>query len=133
MILTINVILSPAGNFNLVSSPKMTSDTGKDVILRVLLSPETSAVSMEIWLFRQSELIYLYKYGQEAVYENRVDLSTQELEKGNLSITLKSVQKTDSGDYTCMIFYDGSVKSTKIHLQVRGKLNDIFMVLFVVC
>ncbi|XP_026114291.1 matrix remodeling-associated protein 8-like [Carassius auratus] len=98
----------------------VSADPGSDVILPVHLSPETSAVSLDIRWFRGTELIYQYKNREEKTnYENRVNLSIQELERGNLALTLRNFQPADSGDYTCKVFHDGCLQTGIVHLQVR--------------
>ncbi|XP_067291761.1 myosin-11-like [Pseudorasbora parva] len=111
---------TPAADFSFVVS--VSANFGEDVTLPVHLSPETSAVSMNICWFRESELIYQYNNGQEKTndnYEQRLSLSIQELERGNLSLTLRNVQESDSGKYTCKVIHDGRVKTLIVHLQVR--------------
>ncbi|XP_026114278.1 uncharacterized protein LOC113092762 [Carassius auratus] len=98
----------------------VSADPGSEVILPVHLSPETSAVSLDIRWFRGTELIYQCKNRQEKTnHENRVSLSIQELEKGNLALTLRNFQPADSGDYTCKVFHDGCLQTGTVHLQVR--------------
>ncbi|XP_026056477.1 uncharacterized protein LOC113042105 isoform X2 [Carassius auratus] len=95
---------------------------GEDVVLPVHLLSETSAVSMDIRWFRGTELIYQYNKGQKETcsnYENRVNLFVQELERGNLSLTLRNVQPSDSGEYTCTVIKDGYQKTGIVHLHVR--------------
>lgn len=120
------IFLHPAEDFSLVvPNGTVSADTGSDVILPVHLSPETSAVSMTVRWFRESELIYQYKNGQEKTndnYEHRLSLSVQELEKGNLSLTLRNFQPSDSGKYTCKVFHDGCLQTGIVHLQVKGKI-----------
>uniref|UniRef100_A0A8C2BYB6 Ig-like domain-containing protein n=1 Tax=Cyprinus carpio TaxID=7962 RepID=A0A8C2BYB6_CYPCA len=115
---------SKAHHFGLVTPVgTVSADPGSDVILPVHLSPETSAVSMEIRWFKGTELIYQYKNRQEKTnYENRVSLSIEELERGHLALTLRNFQPADSGDYTCRVFNDGCLQTGIVHLQVRGKL-----------
>nr|XP_055037864.1 butyrophilin-like protein 10 [Misgurnus anguillicaudatus] len=103
----------------LVASSTIIAELGENKILPAFLSPVTSAVSMEIEWCRENEVIYLYKYGQETVFENQVDLSSQQLERGNLSITLRNVQQSDLGDYTCKISYDGNGDMAKINLRMK--------------
>ncbi|XP_059391392.1 butyrophilin-like protein 2 [Carassius carassius] len=98
----------------------VSADPGSDVILPVHLSPETSAVSLDIRWFRGTELIYHYMNRKEKTnYENRVSLSIQKLETGNLALTLRNFQPADSGDYTCKVFHDGCLQTGIVHLQVR--------------
>ncbi|XP_016380575.1 uncharacterized protein LOC107718123 [Sinocyclocheilus rhinocerous] len=93
---------------------------GSDVILPAHLSPETSAVPLDIRWFRGTELIYQYNNRQEKTnYENRASLSIQELERSNLALTLRNFQPADSGDYTCKVFHNGCLQTGTVHLQVR--------------
>lgn len=118
-------ILYPAEDFSLVTPiGTVSADPGEDVFLPAHLSPETRAVSMKISWFKGTEFIYQYMNGQEKTnsdYENQASLSIQELERGNLSLTLRNVQQTDSGDYTCKVFQEGCLHTGTIHLEVRGK------------
>lgn len=118
-----NKFIFPAEDFSFVVS--ISADPGEDVILPVHLSPETSAVSMNISWCRGTELIYQYKSGLESPnsdYEHRLSLSIQELERGNLSLTLRNVQESDSGDYMCHVYHDECQETVIVHLQVRGKI-----------
>uniref|UniRef100_A0A673I8P9 Immunoglobulin V-set domain-containing protein n=1 Tax=Sinocyclocheilus rhinocerous TaxID=307959 RepID=A0A673I8P9_9TELE len=102
--------LCPAQDFRLlVPTGPVRTDSGSDIILPVHLSPETNAVSMEIRWFKGTELIYQYKNG----------VSIQELRRGNIALTLRNVQQSDSGDYTYKLFHDRCQKTGVIHLQVR--------------
>ncbi|XP_051970610.1 uncharacterized protein LOC127634900 [Xyrauchen texanus] len=105
-----------------VPTDTISADAGADVTLPVHLSPETSAVSMTIKWFRGTELIYQYNNGQGTTnrrYENQVGLSIQELERGNLSLNLRNVQQSDSGEYTCKVIQDGYLNTGIVHLRVR--------------
>ncbi|ROI16422.1 Butyrophilin-like protein 2, partial [Anabarilius grahami] len=105
----------------------VSADPGSDVILPVHLSPETSAVSMTVRWFRETELIYQYKNRQEKTndnYEKRVSLSIQELERGNLSLTLRNFEPSDSGKYTCKVFHDGCLQTGIVQLQEIQKCDE---------
>nr|XP_021326071.1 uncharacterized protein LOC110438362 [Danio rerio] len=109
-------------DFNIVvPTDPVIADPGDDVTLPVHLSPETSALSMTIRWYRETELIYHFKSGQEethGAYESRVSLSIQQLRRGNVSLTLRNVQQSDSGDYTCKVSHEGCLQRGKVHLQV---------------
>lgn len=135
MFLIINVFLfSSAVDFSLVvPSDTLSADPGSDVILPVHLSPETSAVSMDISWFKGTELIYQYMNGQEMTnndFENRVSVSSQELERGDLALTLRNVKQSDTEIYTCKVFHDGCQKRGVVNLQVRGKILFKLQLLF---
>nr|XP_009295898.1 uncharacterized protein LOC101882128 isoform X2 [Danio rerio] len=110
-------------NFSLVLPPKPVSvSTGRDVTLTVRLSPETSAKTMNISWFRGTELIYQFngKEQPNSAYESRVSLSVLQLRRGNVSLTLKNVQQSDSGRYTCRVLHDGCQITGTVDLEVRG-------------
>ncbi|XP_043082258.1 uncharacterized protein LOC122329764 [Puntigrus tetrazona] len=100
------------------------ADPGEDVILPARLLPETSAVFMEIRWFKGRWFIYEYMNRQRLTnydYDNRASLPIQQLETGNLSLTLRNVDQSDSGDYTCLVSHAGLVKIGVVHLQVRER------------
>ena len=85
---------------------------GGDVTLPCHLSPETSAVAMEIRWFKGTDCIYLYNNGHVTEgrgYEGRVSMNTQELQSGYLSLRLSGTNETDKGVYRCQVI-DGQCK-----------------------
>ena len=79
---------------------------GDDVTLPCHLSPETSAVDMEIRWFKGTDCIYLYKNGHVTVreaYEGRVSVNTQELQRGDVSLRLRERRVGEGGVYTCQV------------------------------
>ncbi|KAI5609357.1 butyrophilin-like protein 2, partial [Silurus asotus] len=66
------------------------------------LSPEISAVNMEIRWFKGTDCVCVYKNRQVTEgrgYEGRVNLFTQELERGNVSLQMRDCKRSDIGDY----------------------------------
>ncbi|KAL0966886.1 hypothetical protein UPYG_G00301390 [Umbra pygmaea] len=92
--------------FKLITDEPIHGFDGDDVILPCHLSPETSAVTMTIRWFKETECIYLYNNGQvteRTGYEDRLSLITQKLERGNVSLRMKNIKKTDVGFYICQV------------------------------
>ncbi|XP_076827507.1 polymeric immunoglobulin receptor-like [Brachyhypopomus gauderio] len=94
---------------------------GDDATLQCYLSPETSAVSMEIRWFKGTDCVYLYLNGQVTEgrgYEGRVSLITHELQRGNVSLALRDVQESDGGHYKCKITHGENTVEKGFYLFV---------------
>ncbi|KAL0966946.1 hypothetical protein UPYG_G00302620 [Umbra pygmaea] len=105
--------------FQLITIDK-DEEVGDDVILRCHLSSETSAVTMTIRWFRYTECIYVYENGQVTErrgYEGRLSLITQELERGNVSLRMKNIKKSDRGVYICQVI--NGEHEEKVALKIR--------------
>ncbi|KAL1279039.1 hypothetical protein QQF64_025712 [Cirrhinus molitorella] len=86
---------------------------GEDVILPCSVKPNISVVDMRVEWFRpdlkDSQLVHLYKdhedrnTDQSQSYEGRTKLNHQELQRGNASLKVSSVQVSDEGPYRCFI------------------------------
>ncbi|KAI4897460.1 hypothetical protein NFI96_002645 [Prochilodus magdalenae] len=77
-----------------------------DVTLSCHLSPELSAVTMEIRWFKETDCVCLYKDRQVKEgrgYEGRVSLFTQELQRGNVSLQIRHCRDSDTGIYLCQV------------------------------
>ncbi|KAL0966888.1 hypothetical protein UPYG_G00301430 [Umbra pygmaea] len=95
---------------------------GDDVILPRHISPETSAVTMTIRWFKETECIYLYKNGQvteKKSKEGRLSLITQELERGNVSLRMKNIKESDGGVYICQVINGEQEEEAAVWLQPR--------------
>ncbi|RXN25109.1 butyrophilin 3 [Labeo rohita] len=86
---------------------------GEDVILPCSVKPNTSVVDMRVeWSrpdLKHSQLVHLYEdhkdrnTNQIESYRGRTKLNHQELQTGNASLKLSSVQVSDEGLYKCFI------------------------------
>ena len=97
---------------------------GKDATLPCHLSPETSAVAMEIRWFKWTDCIYLYKKGRVTVredYEGRVSVNTQELQRGDVSLRLREKTWRDLGVYTCQVISGEHKEEREVALWPIGK------------
>ncbi|XP_069044337.1 golgin subfamily A member 6-like protein 2 [Lepisosteus oculatus] len=99
---------------------------GSDIVLPCHLTPETSAVSLEVRWYKGSsrELVHQYTDRRETEgpgYQGRVQLFHQELERGNVSLLLKDVRTSDQNIYTCHI---SSVKGDEQESQLEILVTD---------
>ncbi|XP_059397558.1 butyrophilin-like protein 3 [Carassius carassius] len=86
---------------------------GEDVILPCSVKPSISVVDMRVEWFRSdlknSQLVHLYEdhddrnTNQSQSYRGRTKLNPQELQRGDASLKLSSVQVSDEGRYKCFI------------------------------
>ncbi|KAL7834408.1 hypothetical protein SRHO_G00286550 [Serrasalmus rhombeus] len=80
--------------------------SGSAVTLSCHLSPEISAVAMEIRWFKGTDCVCLYKNRQVTEgrgYEGRVSLFTQELQRGTVSLQIRDCTESDAGQYLCQV------------------------------
>ncbi|XP_073693448.1 butyrophilin subfamily 1 member A1-like isoform X3 [Garra rufa] len=101
---------------------------GEDVILPCSVKPNISVVDMRVEWFRldlkDSQLVHLYEdhedknSNQIQSYKGRTKLIQQELEKGNTSLRVSSVQVSDEGLYKCFIqsksWYDDATVDVRV-------------------
>ncbi|XP_031672724.1 myelin-oligodendrocyte glycoprotein-like isoform X1 [Oncorhynchus kisutch] len=108
--------------FKLTSEDYVRAYVGEEVTLPCHLSPDTSAVDTTIRWFKGTECIYLYKNGQvteRSGYEGRVSLITQELERGNVSLRLRDIRRSDTGVYICQVIHGEQKEEAAVGLRVR--------------
>ncbi|KTF86384.1 hypothetical protein cypCar_00004014, partial [Cyprinus carpio] len=95
---------------------------GSDLIIPCYLSPEISAVDLEISWSNDRALVCLYKDRQVTegvLFKDRVSLFTHKLRKGNVSLRLKNVRPSDIGNYHCQV----SSKDRREKITVRVRIN----------
>ncbi|XP_067262569.1 uncharacterized protein si:dkey-27p18.3 [Chanodichthys erythropterus] len=96
----------------------LSEETKSDTIL-CHLSHNISAVAMEIRWFKETDCVCFYKNKRliEGIrYEDRVSLSIDELERGNVSLQLKEL---DVGDYLCQVISDNRTEEITIHTSFK--------------
>ncbi|XP_041723919.1 butyrophilin subfamily 1 member A1 isoform X2 [Coregonus clupeaformis] len=117
---------SSVADLSLIVPPDVVvASAGDDIILPCHLSPQSSAVAMDIRWFKDGEFtnpLYLYKSGMGEdgkSYKGRVSLFYQELERGNISLLLKNVKVSDSGRYKCQASHLDWIQEPAVVLQVK--------------
>ncbi|XDV21147.1 hypothetical protein PO909_026300, partial [Leuciscus waleckii] len=95
---------------------------GSDVTIPCHLSPEISAVDMEIRWFKETDCACLYK-NREVIegrnYEGRTGLSTKELNRGNVSLNFREFRESDIGVYLCQVISKDRAEEIIIGLEAR--------------
>lgn len=92
--------------FKLLSRQYKWIQLGSAVTFSCRLSPEISAVDMEIRWFKGTDCVCLYKNRQMTEgrgYKGRVGLFTKELDKGDISLQLRDSRESDIGHYLCHV------------------------------
>ncbi|XP_058623967.1 uncharacterized protein LOC131534874 [Onychostoma macrolepis] len=106
---------------------------GEDVILPCSVKPNISVVDMRVEWFRpglkDSQLVHLYDDHEDRnteqieSYRGRTELIHQELQTGNASLKLLTVQVSDEGRYKCFIqsksWYDDAIINVKVEVDGR--------------
>ncbi|KAF5888864.1 butyrophilin subfamily 1 member A1-like, partial [Clarias magur] len=111
---------------------------GEDLILPCFIKPNTSAVDMTVQWFKLDvgfSPVHFYNdhedrnENQAQTYKRRTSLFKDELQKGNASLKLSSVQVSDEGEYKCFIedkFWSDDIV-VRVIVEVRGSQPVIMM------
>ncbi len=81
-------------------------ESQSDSTIRCHLSPEISAVDMEIRWFKETDCVCFYKNRrliEGESYKGIMSLCIEELERGIVSLQLKDVRESYVGDYLCQV------------------------------
>ncbi len=97
---------------------------GSDVSVPCHLSPEISAVDMEIRWFKETECVCLYKNREVTEgrsYRGRTGLSTEELDRGNVSLNLREFRESDIGGYLCQVISEDKTEEITVGVEEGGE------------
>ncbi|KAL2080792.1 hypothetical protein ACEWY4_022645 [Coilia grayii] len=75
---------------------------------------------MEIRWFKDTDCIYLYANGHVTVgggYEDRVSVTPQQLQRGDVSLTLRGVGEEDRRVYTCQVISGEHTQEGRVALS----------------
>uniref|UniRef100_A0A8C1HGR7 Ig-like domain-containing protein n=1 Tax=Cyprinus carpio carpio TaxID=630221 RepID=A0A8C1HGR7_CYPCA len=103
---------------------------GEDVILPCSVKPSISVVDMRVEWFRSelkdSQLVHLYENHEDRnteqiqSYRERTKLNHQELQRGDASLKLSSVQISDEGRYKCFIQSESWYNDATVDVSVEA-------------
>ncbi|XP_058631141.1 butyrophilin-like protein 2 isoform X3 [Onychostoma macrolepis] len=112
-------------NFQLVApSPSEEPEVslGSDLIIPCHLSPEISAVDLEIIWSNDTACVCLYedrRVTEGALFKDRASLFTHKLREGDVSLRLKNFSLSDIGNYHCQV----SSKDRRERVTVKVRIN----------
>ncbi|RXN31241.1 butyrophilin 2 isoform X1 [Labeo rohita] len=118
--ITVNVVEEDSFQLVVPSTQEPEASLGSDLIIPCYLSPEISAVDMEITWSNDTACVCLYKDKQVTdgvLFKDRVRLFTHKLREGNVSLQLKNFRLSDIGNYHCQVI--SKDRSEKITIRVR--------------
>ncbi|XP_051987368.1 butyrophilin subfamily 1 member A1-like isoform X2 [Xyrauchen texanus] len=102
---------------------------GEDVILPCYIKPNSSAVDMRVEWYRldlQDSVVHLYQDHKDTntdqiqSYRGRTKLFKQELQRGNTSLKLSTVQLSDEGLYKCFIQSESWYDDITVNVTVEA-------------
>ncbi|XP_041429645.1 V-set domain containing T-cell activation inhibitor 1-like [Xenopus laevis] len=104
---------------------------GNDSYLCCRLEPEISAENMTIKFHVGDYNICLYKNGKEDLsnqnetYKDRVELLTENITVGQVTLWIKNIQQSDTGNYTCTFVSDdfSSIATMELHVNKRFEVK----------
>ncbi|XP_066103571.1 butyrophilin subfamily 2 member A1-like isoform X2 [Saccopteryx bilineata] len=99
---------------------------GENTVLGCHLSPERSAVDMEVRWFRYqfSPAVLVYKGGRERTeeqmeqYRGRTTFVSEDINKGRVALVIHNVTAHDNGSYRCYFQQGRSYDEAVVHLMV---------------
>ncbi|XP_071321217.1 polymeric immunoglobulin receptor-like isoform X2 [Trachinotus anak] len=84
------------------------------------------------WRDRDNRKVHVNQNGsdrpedQDQVYRDRTEMKEDLLRTGDLSLTLKHLRVTDTGEYTCRVYKDGNFMREKtVTLKVKGQQVEV--------
>lgn len=125
----------------IASSPDMLSfntepivNIGKDELLSCYLNTETPEQRLNqvtvTWLKKDlNGVVYMYESGapklkdQAADFKGRTQVFSEAVTTGNASLLLRSVRKSDEGEYTCSLSSSRGGGTVKIYVRTAGRIT----------
>lgn len=120
-----------SNNFELVI-PQTTQEAkvslGSELTVPCYSSPEIYATAMQIRWFKETDCVCVYKNAhmiEGRGYKDRVSLDTRELERGNVSVHLRSFSVSDVGDYHCQVSSGGRTQHLTVGVRIKPEVQPV--------
>ncbi|XP_062390953.1 uncharacterized protein LOC134078819 isoform X2 [Sardina pilchardus] len=104
---------------------------GDDLILPCSLENNVSAVDMEVqWIINGNQLVHKYRRHMDVTdqqleaYRGRTSLFREELQRGNISLKLRSVNISDTNTYRCYINTNEGTEDASFEVQINELGNE---------
>ncbi|KAE8588679.1 hypothetical protein XENTR_v10022687 [Xenopus tropicalis] len=132
MSLIITLQTSSAQRFDIkVTETPVIAPEGSDADLGCSLVPAGSAESMTIKFHRgnASSYVYMYEKGKEDLsnqnetYKGRTEFLTGNITQGQVTLKIKNVRPSDTGNYTCLFVSPNHYSTGIVELQLAGSLK----------
>ncbi|XP_019715593.1 V-set domain-containing T-cell activation inhibitor 1 isoform X2 [Hippocampus comes] len=137
IILILSLTLS--GSLSLVQSLNRlpVANLGKDYMLSCFLPPDSEQSTLQevsvTWRKESLEgVVYRYEDGaestseQDSEYSGRVEIFRDVVPKGNASLLLRKVRRSDAGKYTCSLSHSGGSGKVNIILRTAAEASRWF-------
>uniref|UniRef100_A0A3B4Y0F4 Immunoglobulin domain-containing protein n=1 Tax=Seriola lalandi dorsalis TaxID=1841481 RepID=A0A3B4Y0F4_SERLL len=102
--------------------------SNESVQLPFKTTPHLSGDVRVEWTDHHYNKVHVYQNGsdrpeeQDQVYRDRTEMKEDPLRTGDLSLNLKHLTITDTGEYTCSVYKDGHLlRGTAVSLKVKGQ------------
>ncbi|XP_061548371.1 V-set domain-containing T-cell activation inhibitor 1 [Phycodurus eques] len=122
-----------SGSLSLVQSLNRlpVANLGKDHMLSCFLTPDSQQSTLKevsVTWRKESLAGIVYRYedgaesnsGQDSLYSGRVEIFSDVLVKGNASLLLRKVRRSDAGEYTCSCSHSGGSGNVNIVLRTAA-------------
>ncbi|XP_043915434.1 butyrophilin subfamily 2 member A2-like [Protopterus annectens] len=134
IIFILNISDALAGSFSLSTlNPTVVASLGENAVLSCYITPLDHLQDLQlIWEKTDMEIpavIYAYhpkhkqKKRQDEDYTSRTMLFKDDFSRGNVSLIMRRVQRSDEGAYTCTISNSVGQETVSIYLTVADEFN----------
>ncbi|KAL0194342.1 hypothetical protein M9458_012638, partial [Cirrhinus mrigala] len=88
------------------------------------------AADMEIRWFKETDCVCLYKNRQVTEgrsYGGRTGLSTEELNRGNVSLKLREFRESDIGVYLCQVISEDTTEEITVEVGGEHPITPLYI------